>query len=224
MKYGTGTDSGFDNLERKVRDRHRHREVRDRHRSPASTTSNGKYGTGTDIGHRLQTAPAAPRRRIRRYLSDVALGPHLVEDGVLVLTQPADRRVILEHAASAAAAAMADAGVAAEDLLAALEARENQSPTGTPEGVAFPHAILPGLPRSVVVAIRTASPVEFGTNRPCDLVFAMFGDANQPWHHVRLLARLARITGPTDARTRLRSATTGDDLRAAILAEDAANA
>jgi PTS system nitrogen regulatory IIA component len=159
-----------------------------------------------------------------RYLSCVALGPHLVDDGVLVLTQPADRRAILEHAAAAAATAMADAGVAAADLLTALEARENQAPTGTPEGVAFPHAVLPGLPRSVVVAIRAATPVEFGANRPCDLVFAMFGDANQPWHHVRLLARLARITGPADARTRLRSAATGDDLRAAILAEDAANA
>ena len=119
---------------------------------------------------------------------------------------------------------MADPGIAASDLLAALEAREDQAPTGTPEGVAFPHAVLPGLPRSVVVAIRLGSPVEFGTNRPCDLVFAMFGDANQPWHHVRLLARLARITGPVDARSRLRAATTGDDLRAAILAEDAANA
>ena len=143
---------------------------------------------------------------------------------MLVLTQPADRRAILERAASAAAFAMADAGISAADLLAALEARDQQAPTGTPEGVAFPHAVLPGLPRSVVVAIRTATPVEFGSNRPCDLVFAMFGDANQPWHHVRLLARLARITGPADARTRLRAAGTGDDLRAALLAEDAANA
>lgn len=135
-----------------------------------------------------------------------------------------DRRAVLARAAEAAATAMVDAGVTAADLLAALEAREQQSPTGTPEGVAFPHAVLPGLPRSVVVAIRTADSVEFGSGRPCDLVFAMFGDANQPWHHVRLLARLARITGPAPARERLRQAADGDALRAAILAEDQANA
>ena len=154
----------------------------------------------------------------------MALEPHLVEGGVLVLLEPMDRRAVLARAAEAAATAMVDAGVTAADLLAALEAREQQSPTGTPEGVAFPHAVLPGLPRSVVVAIRTADSVEFGSGRPCDLVFAMFGDANQPWHHVRLLARLARITGPAPARERLRQAADGDALRAAILAEDQANA
>lgn len=154
----------------------------------------------------------------------MALEPHLVEGGVLVLSDPLDRQGILTKAAEAAASAMADAGIGASALLDALEAREQQSPTGTPEGVAFPHAVLPGLPRSVVVAIRTASPVEFGAGRPCDLVFAMFGDANQPWHHVRLLARLARITGPAPARERLRQAADGDALRAAILAEDQANA
>lgn len=157
-------------------------------------------------------------------LPGVALEPHLVEGGALVLSEPLDRRGVLNLAAEAAASAMAEAGIGATALLEALEAREEQAPTGTPEGVAFPHAVLPGLPRSVVIAIRTAGPVEFGTGRPCDLVFAMFGDANQPWHHVRLLARLARITGPAPARERLRQAADGDALRAAILAEDQANA
>lgn len=154
----------------------------------------------------------------------MALGPHLVDGGTLILTGPVDRTTILMRAAEVAATAMIDAGVTAADLLAALEAREKQSPTGTPEGVAFPHAVLPGLPRSVVVAMLVGEAVDFGADRPCDLVFAMFGDSNQPWVHVRLLARLARITAPADARDRLRQATTGDAFRAGILAEDEANA
>ena len=154
----------------------------------------------------------------------MALEPHLVEDGVLVLQDPVDQGALLGLAAEAAARAMADSGIGAADLLEALRAREAQAPTGTPEGVAFPHAVLPGLPRSAVVAIRTSTTVDFGPGRPCDLVFAMFGDSNQPWDHVRLLARLARITAPVPARERLRQAADGDALRAVILAEDQANA
>ncbi len=159
-----------------------------------------------------------------RYPPTVALEPHLVEGGVLVLHEPIEQVDLLSLAAEAAARAMADSGIGAAELLAALEAREQQSPTGTPEGVAFPHAVLPGLPRSAVVAIRTSTAIEFGPGRPCDLILAMFGDSNQPWDHVRLLARLARITAPVPARERLRQAVDGNALRAVILAEDQANA
>lgn len=161
-----------------------------------------------------------------RYRSLVALGPYLFDAGVLILDGPQDRDSILRVAADAASKAIGDAGspTDAEALLEALVGRESQSPTGTPEGVAFPHAMVPGLPTSLVVVIRTGQAVNFGQGRPCDLVFAMFGDAEKPWEHVRLLARLARITGRADARSRLREAQDPTSLLSTIHAEDAANA
>ena len=161
-----------------------------------------------------------------RYLFPVALGPYLFEAGVLILEGPQDRDTVLRIAATAASEAIENAGNAAdaEALLAALVGRESQSPTGTPEGVAFPHAMVPGLPTSLVVVIRTSDGIDFGHGRPCDLVFAMFGDADKPWEHVRLLARLARITGRAEARTRLREARDPATLLSTIHAEDAANA
>ena len=152
----------------------------------------------------------------------MALSPYLFETGVFVLDAPSNRDFILESAAMAAAGVIAGAEHA--ELLGALIARENQSPTGTPEGVAFPHAMIPELPASKVVAIRTSSPVEFGPGSSCDLIFAMFGDANQPWEHVRLLARLARITHRPETRDRLRSARDAAALLDVLQKEDAANA
>lgn len=152
----------------------------------------------------------------------MALAPYLFESGVLVMDAEADRDSVLAAAAQAAAGVLPS--VDGPTLLAALLAREAQATTGTPEGIAFPHAMVPGLPQSKVVAIRIADPVEFGPGCRCDLVFAMFGDSNQPWEHVRLLARLARITNRPDSRDRLRAAADAAALLAALQKEDEANA
>lgn len=152
----------------------------------------------------------------------MALAPYLFDTGVLVLDVAPDRNAVLEAAARAAAGELE--GVDGPTLLGALMARESQAATGTPEGIAFPHAMVPGLSASKVVVIRTSDPVEFGSGCRCDLVFAMFGDANQPWEHVRLLARLARITNRPESRERLRSAPDAASLLVALQNEDAANA
>ena len=152
----------------------------------------------------------------------MALAPYLFESGVLILDSAPDRNAVLAAAAEAVAGVLN--GVDQDTLLGALVARESQAATGTPEGIAFPHAMVPDLPDSKVVVIRTATPVDFGTGCRCDLVFAMFGDANQPWEHVRLLARLARITNRPDSRERLRSAPDAASLLVALQNEDAANA
>ena len=57
--------------------------------------------------------------------------------------------------------------------------------------------------------------------QPGDLIFAIAGDANRPWEHVRLLARLSRITIDEASRRRLREARDDAALLAALQAEDA---
>ena len=85
-------------------------------------------------------------------------------------------------------------------------------------------AMVGGLSASKVVVIRLETPIDFGPGRPCDLVFAMFGDTARPWEHVRLLARLARITGRESARASLRAATSATELHEIVKKEDDANA
>ncbi len=154
----------------------------------------------------------------------MALAPYLISEGILVLEPASDLESVLTRAADIAAAAMSgsDPAISSEKLLDALQAREVQSSTGTPEGVAFPHALVPGLPRSLVVVMHARTAVHFDGYR-CDLIFAMFGDATQPWEHVRLLARLARLTATPEARDRLRAAESDEALRTAIQAEDEAH-
>ena len=112
-----------------------------------------------------------------------------------------------------------------QDTLAKLLARrEEQGPTSTAEGVAFPHAVAPGLSPSIIVAARLPKGIDFGrSDHPaCNLVFCMFGDSETPWEHVRLLARLARIVRNDDARHQLLSATTPEELLDRLLEQDRA--
>jgi len=117
-------------------------------------------------------------------------------------------------------------GAEADHLLASLIDRESKTPTSTPEGVAFPHALLPGLEHTMVV-IATARPaINFGVkgHPGSNVLFAMFGPKERPWDHVRLLARIARVARGNGALDRLRGATTPEALFDALLEEDRSHA
>ena len=110
----------------------------------------------------------------------------------------------------------------APTLLTALRQREAKCSTATPEGVAFPHAMLEGLSGSYVAAVRLRRPVPF--NKPqgtgADVVFVLVGPPDAPWEHIRTLARLARICHGSDALARLRAAPDERALFEQLVAED----
>jgi PTS system nitrogen regulatory IIA component len=107
-------------------------------------------------------------------------------------------------------------------LLAAFKDRESKFPTGTPEGVAFPHALLPEIPQSALVAAILRPPVKWSgkVHPPQDVVFGILGNSDSPWEHVRLLARIARIVRGPGALDRLRAAADGKDLHRRLVEED----
>jgi len=148
------------------------------------------------------------------------LAPYLREHLCTVIDQPMTRDDLLRRFSEAVDSLLPD--VNSDALTARLIDREEQSPTSTDEGVAFPHAIAPDIDTTVVAAARISPGVDFGVKRHprCDLVFCMFGSSKDPWEHVRLLARLARIVHTADARKRLRSAKTADELYQRLLQED----
>ncbi len=116
----------------------------------------------------------------------------------------------------------APTGLAAPTIEQALSERLRRGGVATPEGVAFPHAVINGVHRTVVGLILAPGGVQFDPGQPpSDLIFAIAGDATRPWEHVRLLARLSRITVDEGSRRRLRACRDDASLLAALLQEDA---
>ncbi|MCB9848477.1 MAG: PTS sugar transporter subunit IIA [Phycisphaeraceae bacterium] len=138
----------------------------------------------------------------------------------LILSGVRSRDEALERIAQAAAPMIP--GADAKGLLHSLIDREQKTPTSTPEGVAFPHALLPGLEQTIVVVAIARPAISFGVpgHPGSDVIFAMFGPEERPWDHVRLLARIARVARGSGALERFRKAANAESLFAALLAED----
>ncbi len=141
-------------------------------------------------------------------------------DRVLVLENATDRDEVLRLLAAAASPAIGD--VDEEQLLEALQERESQMATSTPEAVGFPHALLPEIDSTIVVVALLRKGVDFGSpnHPPVTLIFGMFGSSEKPWEHVRLLARLARIARAPGALDKLRAAADARALFEALVEED----
>jgi PTS system nitrogen regulatory IIA component len=118
---------------------------------------------------------------------------------------------------------MADpTGLAAPTLEQAFTERLRRGGVATPEGVAFPHAVIAGVRRTVVGLVVIPGGLDLDAAQPpSDLVFTIAGDASRPWEHVRLLARLSRIAVDDAARKRLRESVDDAALLQALLHEDA---
>lgn len=116
--------------------------------------------------------------------------------------------------------AAAEPSVNAEALYQSLLQREGQRSTATPEGVALPHAMVPGMPRHLVaVALIRAGIDFFGKGCPSSsVVFLLAGPPG--FEHVRLLARVARICYGPGALARLRGAESDEQLFERLKAED----
>lgn len=135
---------------------------------------------------------------------------------------PVDTRDALLKALSQRIADQID-GVDAAELHASLLEREERGVTSTPDGVAFPHAMLEGIDRSFIAAAYVPGGVNMGRREhpPCDVVFVLVGPTNAAWEHVRALARLARICHTPGTLDHLRGAADAAQLHERLLAEDA---
>jgi len=98
---------------------------------------------------------------------------------------------------------------------------ERLGSTGVGEGVAIPHARLPGLERPVGGFMRLLHGVDFEAidERPCDLVFMLLAPDGSGADHLRALAQVSRVFRQIPVRDALRKARTEDDVRAVICKE-----
>ena len=98
-------------------------------------------------------------------------------------------------------------GLDAADTVAALQQRESLGPTGVGNGVALPHARLPGVERVMGSFILLETPVMFDAvdQLPVDIVFALFAPQNAGFEHLSALAKVSRLLRDIDLRNKLRA-------------------
>src|SRR6478735_7019355 len=110
---------------------------------------------------------------------------------------------------------LADAGrtADAEGLIAAAMAREEQSATGLPGGIAIPHCRSPHVETASIGFARLQPAVDFGAHDgPADLAFLIAAPEGGGAEHMKLLSSLARALVRKDFVASLRDAKTADEV------------
>ncbi|PXX05096.1 PTS fructose transporter subunit IIABC [Mycolicibacterium moriokaense] len=110
---------------------------------------------------------------------------------------------------------LADAGrtADAEGLTAAAMAREEQSATGLPGGIAIPHCRSPYVDTASIAFARLNPAVDFGApDGPADLAFLIAAPEAGGAEHMKLLSSLARALVRKDFVEALRNATSSSEV------------
>ena len=109
-----------------------------------------------------------------------------------------------------------------DGLVAAAMAREGQSATGLPGGIAIPHCRSPHVDTASIAFARLSPKVDFGApDGPADLAFLIAAPESGGSEHMKLLSSLARALVRKDFVESLRNAASADDVVA--LVEDVVN-
>ncbi|WP_061009393.1 PTS fructose transporter subunit IIABC [Mycolicibacterium mucogenicum] len=117
------------------------------------------------------------------------------------------------------AARMAETGRATngDGLVEAALARESQSATGLPGGIAIPHCRSPHVDEPTIGFARLAPAVPFGApDGPADLAFLIAAPESGGAEHMKLLSSLARALVRKEFVEQLRAAGTADEVVALV--------
>lgn len=110
---------------------------------------------------------------------------------------------------------LADAGRATDrdGLIAAAMAREAQSATGLPGGIAIPHCRSPHVEQATIGFARLSPKVDFGApDGPADLAFLIAAPESGGAEHMKLLSSLARALVRKEFVAALRAATSAAEI------------
>jgi PTS system fructose-specific IIC component len=101
----------------------------------------------------------------------------------------------------------------ADGLIAAAMAREEQSATGLPGGIAIPHCRSPYVDTASIGFARLKPAVDFGApDGPADLAFLIAAPESGGAEHMKLLSSLARALVRKEFVESLRQASTADEV------------
>ena len=126
------------------------------------------------------------RRKRPRHLAD-----HVARVELLDTTSPTEAIAILSKSLAA------HAGLSAERVENAVQARERMMPTGLEGGVAVPHAPIEGLAAPFIAVGIARDGIDFGAvdGQPSRLLFLVLTPAEDPEAQLEILADIAKIFG-----------------------------
>ena len=120
-------------------------------------------------------------------------------------------------AALAGRVAAAGRATSAEGLVADAMAREGQSATGLPGGIAIPHCRSEAVTEATLAFARLVPGADFGaSDGPADLVFMIAAPAGGDSDHLTLLSALARSLVRPEFTQALRDALSAEDIVALV--------
>ncbi len=117
-------------------------------------------------------------------------------------------------------------GLSSRAVMAGLTQREQLGSTAMSDGVAIPHARIPGLGQIVGLFARLEKPVDFDAvdGRGVDLVFVLLAPEDSGADHLRALARVSRLLRSGEICEKLRDTAKSDALYALITEPPASRA
>ena len=119
--------------------------------------------------------------------------------------------------------AESDAALDGSAVATVLFEREKLGSTGIQDGVAIPHAKVPGLAHILIAFGRSLDGIDFQAHdgKPTHLFFVLLAPAFASGQHLKALARLSRILKDASFRDELMAAQDAQELYNAIVREDA---
>ncbi len=122
--------------------------------------------------------------------------------------------------------AEASYGLNATNVIEALIDREGLGPTGVGQGIALPHARMPGLDHVVGLFLRLEKPLNFDAvdRQPVDLVFALLAPETAGVDHLKALALVSRTLRDDAVRAKLRANTAASTLHTILTEQQASQA
>ncbi len=110
-------------------------------------------------------------------------------------------------------------GHESREIFDRLFEREKLGSTGMGDGIAIPHARLPGLDRVYAVFATMGEPVDFEAidGKPVDLVCALMAPQDAGADHLTALAKVSRLLRSKDFCTRVRGADSKDAVLSLII-------
>jgi PTS system nitrogen regulatory IIA component len=136
---------------------------------------------------------------------------HLSEPDVLLDVRATSKRAVLQLLAAEAAGRL---GRPAQEILDALQAREDLGSTALGRGVALPHARLDGdiPPVAIFARLRRAVDFEARDEEPVDLVILVLWPEAAPEGFLPALSNTCRALREPQVLRRLRQATTAKEI------------
>ncbi len=116
----------------------------------------------------------------------------------------------------------AGTNIDAAELLHKLLEREGKASTGADQGLAIPHAIVPGTRELVVSVARTTRGIDFGAldNERSSLFFTIVSPPGEPTY-LQAISAVCKLMRSPSARRRVMQAKDANEIFSALLAEEA---